>query len=173
MTVVVYERRSLRLHMCLNAKAVYSFWKDGTKAEIKYYLLCYKYTNNETWFWHSCMLSVRPCSVHSSFCLSHYLHLSLSSLPRTLIWKEGAPLPTQYVLFVPAALSCSTPPLAPALLGKTQGTHAFFFYSPLLFPIDSQTPEKKHSETSRGRKRKADTYSESSQGMTDTGKKSI
>uniref|UniRef100_A0A8C2YXE3 Protein kinase domain-containing protein n=1 Tax=Cyclopterus lumpus TaxID=8103 RepID=A0A8C2YXE3_CYCLU len=30
------------------------------------------------------------------------------------------------------------------------------------------TPEKKHSESSRGRKRKADTYSESSQGMTDT-----
>uniref|UniRef100_A0AAX7SHG5 non-specific serine/threonine protein kinase n=1 Tax=Astatotilapia calliptera TaxID=8154 RepID=A0AAX7SHG5_ASTCA len=29
------------------------------------------------------------------------------------------------------------------------------------------TPEKKHSESSRGRKRKADTYSESSQGMVD------
>uniref|UniRef100_A0A4W6C7U9 non-specific serine/threonine protein kinase n=1 Tax=Lates calcarifer TaxID=8187 RepID=A0A4W6C7U9_LATCA len=33
---------------------------------------------------------------------------------------------------------------------------------------ESETPEKKHSESSRGRKRKADTYSESSQGMTDT-----
>ncbi|XP_015233546.1 PREDICTED: serine/threonine-protein kinase tousled-like 1-B isoform X1 [Cyprinodon variegatus] len=30
---------------------------------------------------------------------------------------------------------------------------------------ESETPEKKHSETSRGRKRKADTYSDSSQGM--------
>ncbi|XP_012723868.1 serine/threonine-protein kinase tousled-like 1-B isoform X1 [Fundulus heteroclitus] len=30
---------------------------------------------------------------------------------------------------------------------------------------ESETPEKKHSESSRGRKRKADTYSESSQGM--------
>uniref|UniRef100_A0A8C5ATC4 Serine/threonine-protein kinase tousled-like 1-B n=1 Tax=Gadus morhua TaxID=8049 RepID=A0A8C5ATC4_GADMO len=30
------------------------------------------------------------------------------------------------------------------------------------------TPEKKHSESSRGRKRKADTHSDSSQGMTDT-----
>uniref|UniRef100_A0A669CER3 non-specific serine/threonine protein kinase n=1 Tax=Oreochromis niloticus TaxID=8128 RepID=A0A669CER3_ORENI len=31
----------------------------------------------------------------------------------------------------------------------------------------AKTPEKKHSESSRGRKRKADTYSESSQGMVD------
>ncbi|XP_061588985.1 serine/threonine-protein kinase tousled-like 1-B isoform X2 [Cololabis saira] len=31
---------------------------------------------------------------------------------------------------------------------------------------ESETPEKKHSESSRGRKRKADTYSESSQGKT-------
>uniref|UniRef100_A0A8C9Y426 non-specific serine/threonine protein kinase n=1 Tax=Sander lucioperca TaxID=283035 RepID=A0A8C9Y426_SANLU len=38
----------------------------------------------------------------------------------------------------------------------------------LLFHIDSQTPEKKHSESSRGRKRKAETYSESSQGKTST-----
>uniref|UniRef100_A0A669CCI9 non-specific serine/threonine protein kinase n=1 Tax=Oreochromis niloticus TaxID=8128 RepID=A0A669CCI9_ORENI len=33
---------------------------------------------------------------------------------------------------------------------------------------ESETPEKKHSESSRGRKRKADTYSESSQGKTST-----
>uniref|UniRef100_A0A3Q2EHJ1 non-specific serine/threonine protein kinase n=1 Tax=Cyprinodon variegatus TaxID=28743 RepID=A0A3Q2EHJ1_CYPVA len=33
---------------------------------------------------------------------------------------------------------------------------------------ESETPEKKHSETSRGRKRKADTYSDSSQGKTST-----
>ncbi|KAL0966387.1 hypothetical protein UPYG_G00294710 [Umbra pygmaea] len=33
---------------------------------------------------------------------------------------------------------------------------------------ESETPEKKHSETSRGRKRKADTQSESSQGKTST-----
>ncbi|XP_054606551.1 serine/threonine-protein kinase tousled-like 1-B isoform X6 [Nothobranchius furzeri] len=33
---------------------------------------------------------------------------------------------------------------------------------------ESETPEKKHSESSRGRKRKADTYSESSQGKTPT-----
>uniref|UniRef100_A0A3P8WP41 non-specific serine/threonine protein kinase n=1 Tax=Cynoglossus semilaevis TaxID=244447 RepID=A0A3P8WP41_CYNSE len=32
----------------------------------------------------------------------------------------------------------------------------------------AKTPEKKHSESSRGRKRKADTYSESSQGKTST-----
>uniref|UniRef100_A0A671W5H4 non-specific serine/threonine protein kinase n=1 Tax=Sparus aurata TaxID=8175 RepID=A0A671W5H4_SPAAU len=47
-----------------------------------------------------------------------------------------------------------------------------FFSLSLLLHINSQTPEKKHSESSRGRKRKADTYSESSQGMTDTYKKS-
>lgn len=40
-----------------------------------------------------------------------------------------------------------------------------FFSFLLLFQTNSQTPEKKHSESSRGRKRKADTYSESSQGM--------
>lgn len=61
------------------------------------------------------------------FCLSCYLHLSLFSLSRTLIWKEGALLPTQYVLFLPAALSCWTPPQDPALLDKTQGIHAFLF----------------------------------------------
>uniref|UniRef100_A0A8C9Y8C7 non-specific serine/threonine protein kinase n=1 Tax=Sander lucioperca TaxID=283035 RepID=A0A8C9Y8C7_SANLU len=33
---------------------------------------------------------------------------------------------------------------------------------------ESETPEKKHSESSRGRKRKAETYSESSQGKTST-----
>ncbi|XP_037537917.1 serine/threonine-protein kinase tousled-like 1-B [Nematolebias whitei] len=33
---------------------------------------------------------------------------------------------------------------------------------------ESETPEKKHSESSRGRKRKADTYSEGSQGKTST-----
>ncbi|PWA17551.1 hypothetical protein CCH79_00011358 [Gambusia affinis] len=33
---------------------------------------------------------------------------------------------------------------------------------------ESETPEKKYSESSRGRKRKADTYSESSQGKTST-----
>uniref|UniRef100_A0A3P8XNW1 non-specific serine/threonine protein kinase n=1 Tax=Esox lucius TaxID=8010 RepID=A0A3P8XNW1_ESOLU len=38
--------------------------------------------------------------------------------------------------------------------------------------VSSQTPEKKHSESSRGRKRKADTQSESSQGMTPTQHKS-
>uniref|UniRef100_A0A8C6L3Z6 non-specific serine/threonine protein kinase n=1 Tax=Nothobranchius furzeri TaxID=105023 RepID=A0A8C6L3Z6_NOTFU len=42
------------------------------------------------------------------------------------------------------------------------------FFPLLLLHIDSQTPEKKHSESSRGRKRKADTYSESSQGKTPT-----
>uniref|UniRef100_A0AAQ5YKV5 non-specific serine/threonine protein kinase n=1 Tax=Amphiprion ocellaris TaxID=80972 RepID=A0AAQ5YKV5_AMPOC len=51
-----------------------------------------------------------------------------------------------------------------AVSGNT-GIHAFF--CPLSFHIDSQTPEKKHSESSRGRKRKADTYSESSQGTID------
>uniref|UniRef100_A0A8C6L777 non-specific serine/threonine protein kinase n=1 Tax=Nothobranchius furzeri TaxID=105023 RepID=A0A8C6L777_NOTFU len=35
--------------------------------------------------------------------------------------------------------------------------------------LRDDTPEKKHSESSRGRKRKADTYSESSQGTTDGG----
>uniref|UniRef100_A0A671W1F0 non-specific serine/threonine protein kinase n=1 Tax=Sparus aurata TaxID=8175 RepID=A0A671W1F0_SPAAU len=43
-----------------------------------------------------------------------------------------------------------------------------FFSLSLLLHINSQTPEKKHSESSRGRKRKADTYSESSQGKTST-----
>lgn len=36
-----------------------------------------------------------------------------------------------------------------------------------------QTPEKKHSESSRGRKRKADTYSESSQGTAERRLKSV
>uniref|UniRef100_M4AAX7 non-specific serine/threonine protein kinase n=1 Tax=Xiphophorus maculatus TaxID=8083 RepID=M4AAX7_XIPMA len=43
-----------------------------------------------------------------------------------------------------------------------------FFLLLLSSNIDCQTPEKKHSESSRGRKRKADTYSESSQGKTST-----
>uniref|UniRef100_A0A8D3CEC6 non-specific serine/threonine protein kinase n=1 Tax=Scophthalmus maximus TaxID=52904 RepID=A0A8D3CEC6_SCOMX len=37
----------------------------------------------------------------------------------------------------------------------------------------TDTPEKKHSESSRGRKRKADTYSESSQGVTDSHSKLV
>uniref|UniRef100_A0A672HU24 non-specific serine/threonine protein kinase n=1 Tax=Salarias fasciatus TaxID=181472 RepID=A0A672HU24_SALFA len=51
--------------------------------------------------------------------------------------------------------------------GAVSGTHASLFSS-LSLHINSQTPEKKHSESSRGRKRKADTYSESSQGKTST-----
>uniref|UniRef100_A0A8C7XWD8 non-specific serine/threonine protein kinase n=1 Tax=Oryzias sinensis TaxID=183150 RepID=A0A8C7XWD8_9TELE len=53
--------------------------------------------------------------------------------------------------------------------GAVSGNTGFMRVLSLLsFHIDSQTPEKKHSESSRGRKRKADTYSESSQGKTST-----
>lgn len=61
---------------------------------------------------------------------------------------------------------CSVPPpthinaLFPYWTRKCQKSDLVFVYS--------QTPEKKPSESSRGRKRKADTHSESSQGMTHT-----
>uniref|UniRef100_A0A8C8FBA8 non-specific serine/threonine protein kinase n=1 Tax=Oncorhynchus tshawytscha TaxID=74940 RepID=A0A8C8FBA8_ONCTS len=50
--------------------------------------------------------------------------------------------------------------------GGAKGTHECQ-KSDLLF-VYSQTPEKKHSESPRGRKRKADIQSENSQGMTHT-----
>lgn len=72
-------------------------------------------------------------------------------------------------LAFPAKLYC----LKISLLGKTQGSSISFYSLCLFFPPSSlQTPEKKHSDSSRGRKRKADTYSESSQGKVDTWKTS-
>uniref|UniRef100_A0A8C7W6P7 non-specific serine/threonine protein kinase n=1 Tax=Oncorhynchus mykiss TaxID=8022 RepID=A0A8C7W6P7_ONCMY len=52
-------------------------------------------------------------------------------------------------------------------VGSTGSTSGGAKKSDLVF-VYSQTPEKKPSESSRGRKRKADTHSESSQGMTHT-----
>lgn len=122
------ERQGVRgkthTHLTIFALSIadcYISWEDGTKAQIKYYI--FYYTNTEAWL----DTVFFPCSAHSSFCLSHYLHLFFFSLPRTLIWKEGAPLPTQYVLCLPAALSCWTPPLETTLLGKTQGIYTFFY----------------------------------------------
>uniref|UniRef100_A0A8C7NAS3 non-specific serine/threonine protein kinase n=1 Tax=Oncorhynchus kisutch TaxID=8019 RepID=A0A8C7NAS3_ONCKI len=54
-----------------------------------------------------------------------------------------------------------------AVSGNTVGSSASGGKSDLLF-VYSQTPEKKHSESPRGRKRKADIQSENSQGMTHT-----
>lgn len=82
--------------------------------------------------------SLFPCCAYSSFCLSHYLHLSFSSPLRTLIWKEGAPLPTQYVLCLfwlifPAKLHR----LKISLLAKTLGSY-ISFYSLCLFFFSSR-----------------------------------
>uniref|UniRef100_A0A7N8XZW9 non-specific serine/threonine protein kinase n=1 Tax=Mastacembelus armatus TaxID=205130 RepID=A0A7N8XZW9_9TELE len=51
---------------------------------------------------------------------------------------------------------------------KTLNYHCFYGSLGSSSDKESETPEKKHSESSRGRKRKADTYSESSQGKTST-----
>uniref|UniRef100_A0A8C6T3A7 non-specific serine/threonine protein kinase n=1 Tax=Neogobius melanostomus TaxID=47308 RepID=A0A8C6T3A7_9GOBI len=52
--------------------------------------------------------------------------------------------------------------------GSTGKVHTFHVFCLVFLLLSQQTPEKKHSESSRGRKRKAETFSESSQGKTST-----